>query len=102
VEEHQIKPQIQIWVCKNERPCSHALPSCTHSRGTQVYQALQKALLVQPIENNPQIWINFTYCQGSCTKDGVSVTIEPSQKRFRGVLPEDAPLIASNLKETKT
>lgn len=93
MHELKLKPQIQIWICVNER--SHReLPSCQRERGESVIHELHKQLAKIRHEKSPEIWINRSLCQGSCTQSGVSIVVEATasstpSRRFNGVNPGD-------------
>jgi hypothetical protein len=104
MHELKLKPQIQIWVCVNERT-HRELPSCQRERGESVIHELHKQLAKNRNEKSPEIWINRSLCQGSCTQSGVSIVIESSSngsisRRYNGVNSEDVATIVADLQKT--
>jgi hypothetical protein len=106
MHELKLKPQIQIWVCVNER-LHRELPSCQRERGESVIHELHKQIARNRNEKSPEIWINRSLCQGSCTQSGVSIVIEANadglsiatskSKRYNGVNAEDVETILAEI-----
>lgn len=80
-----LKPDIQVWVCKNTRPLDGSLMSCKHNLAEDVYCLLKEKIGHVTAQFRKQIWVNYSLCQGSCSNLGVSLVIEPLNLRISQV-----------------
>jgi hypothetical protein len=106
MKQIELGKYIQIWVCVNERQASkihtvegssqNALPSCTLQRGSLVFRKLQKEASFWSARLKTPIWVNRSFCQGFCSAEGVTVTIEPIQKRYQAVTEETVDELLRN------
>jgi hypothetical protein len=76
VKEVQLRADVQVWVCVNEREVDSRIASCGKVRGDAVLAALRSRMTPMLAKRRFSVWFNRTLCQGFCHADGVTVTIE--------------------------
>ena len=91
------KPDLQIWVCVNERFKTDSLPSCTLKQGSEIYQRLCAETAKIAALKGLSIWVNRTLCQGFCSSEGVTLSVEPLELKWQGVRLENLPLLISEI-----
>ena len=81
------KPDIQIFVCLNERPAGAAKPSCAGRGARELYYRLKD--LVRERRLRDTVLVTKTGCQHHCSR-GTTVSVWPGNHWYGHVASEDA------------
>ncbi len=82
------QPQLQLFVCANERGTESPLGRGCGERGRAVFAELKREAARRGL--GVAVWVTETKCLGVCPKQGCALAISHGGGVFEGVTVEDA------------
>lgn len=80
------RPEIQIFVCVNERAPNASKPCCAHRNALQVYRCFKDLVRAQGLRD--RVLVTRTGCMKHCSQ-GVTVVVWPHNRWYAGVATGD-------------
>lgn len=75
-------------MCTNARPATDPLGAGCGARGTEVYDAMKRAVTRGGLVS--RVWVSRTHCLGVCPAEGAAVAVSPTGALFTEVTARDA------------
>ena len=93
MEQPVLKPQIQVFVCTNERQNEDC---CASVQGMEIFRALKTWVREQGLTQ--QVWVTRTGCMTFCNPIGTTIVIHPQNMWFTKVVMGDLAEIKERIK----
>ena len=93
------QPQLQLFVCANERAADAQLGPGCGARGRAVFAALKREAQRRGLASS--VWVTETKCLGVCPKDGCALAISHGGGVFEGVSVDDARALIARVEERR-
>ncbi len=84
----RFQPQLQIFVCANERGADSSLGTGCGARGRAVFEQLKRDTARRGLAVS--VWVTETKCLGVCPREGCALALSHGGGVFEGVTCEDA------------
>lgn len=91
----RFQPQLQIFVCANERAAASSLGSGCGDRGAVVFAEMKRSVLARGLASS--VWVTETKCLGVCPQEGCAIALSHGGGVFERVTVNDARAFVSNL-----
>ncbi|WP_255191609.1 (2Fe-2S) ferredoxin domain-containing protein [Natronobeatus ordinarius] len=89
-EHHRERLDAHVFVCTTDRDSAHAC--CGAAGGEETVDAV-KAWLRERDAFWTAVSVSTTSCLGLCSEDGAAMSIQPRNRWYNGVRPEDVPAL---------
>jgi (2Fe-2S) ferredoxin len=89
------QPQLQLFVCANERADDAPLGPGCGARGREVFAELKREAMRRGLAT--RVWVTETKCLGVCPREGCALAISSGGGVFEGVTAADARTLMSRL-----
>lgn len=93
------QPQLQLFVCANERGNESPLGRGCGERGRAVFAELKREAARRGLAST--VWVTETKCLGVCPREGCALAISHGGGVFEGVTVEDSRSLMNRIEGSR-